>query len=90
MAGKYTLLENYLRDLPEGQREVTLEFGQIERILNAKLPPSAYEQSWWDKEKEGNHVSTRSWTNAGWKVESLDLNEKWVKLIRIATAARGV
>lgn len=90
MAGKYTLLENYLRDLPESQREVTLEFEQIERILNDKLPRSAYEQSWWEKEKEGNHVSRRSWTNAGWKVESLDFNEKWVKLIRIATTAGGV
>ena len=40
MAGKYTPLENYLRDLPDSQREVTLSFEQIERILNDKLPPS--------------------------------------------------
>jgi hypothetical protein len=84
MAGKYTPLENYLRDLPESQREVTLRFEQIERILNDRLPPSAYEyQAWWAKEKEGNHVNARSWSNAGWKVESLDFSEKWVKLIRI-------
>jgi hypothetical protein len=83
MAGKYTPLENYLRDLPESQREVTLRFEQIERILNAKLPSSAYEdRRWWDHEKEGNHVNTRSWANAGWKVESLDVNEKRVKLAR--------
>ena len=43
MAGKYTPLENYLRDLPANQKEVALSFEQIERILNAKLPPSAYE-----------------------------------------------
>ena len=42
MAGKYTPLENYLRDLPDSQREITLGFEQIERILNDKLPPSAY------------------------------------------------
>jgi hypothetical protein len=87
MAGKYTPLENYLRDLPESQREVTLGFEQIERILNDKLPSSAYEyRQWWENEKEGNHVNSRAWSNAGWKVESLDFNEKWVKLIRIATA----
>lgn len=86
MAGKYTPLENYLRDLPESQREVTLRFVQIERILNDKLPASAYYRQWWENEKEGNHVNARSWSNAGWKVESLDFNEKWVKLIRIATA----
>ena len=83
MAGKYTPLENYLRDLPKSRREVTLRFEQIERILNSKLPSSAYEdQRWWDHETEGNHVSTRSWSNAGWKVESLDVNMKWVKLVR--------
>jgi hypothetical protein len=36
MAGKYTPLENYLRDLPESQREVTLRFEEIERILNSR------------------------------------------------------
>ena len=84
MAGKYTPLENFLRNLPESQREVTLPFEQIERILNDKLPSSAYEdQRWWEHETEGNHVNARSWSNAGWKVASLDVNEKWVKLIRI-------
>ena len=83
MAGKYAPLENYLRDLPESQREITLDFEQIEIILNDKLPFSAYEsRAWWDHEKEGNHVNARSWANAGWKVESLDVKKKWVKLIR--------
>jgi hypothetical protein len=77
MAGKYTPLENYLRDLPASQKEVTLSFERIEGILNDKLPSSAYEdQRWWVKEKEGNHISARSWSNAGWKIESLDVNEK--------------
>ncbi len=83
MAGKYTPLENYLRNLPESQREVKFRFEEIERILNAKLPSSAYEdRRWWDKEKEGNHISVRAWANAGWKVEGLDVNKKWVKLVR--------
>jgi hypothetical protein len=83
MPGKYTPLENYLRDLPENQTEVMLGFEQIERILNGKLPASAYEyRQWWDNKKEGNHVNTRSWSNAGWKVESLDFTEKWVKFVR--------
>ena len=84
MTGKYTPLENYLRDLPEGQREIIISFKQIEKILNDKLPSSAYEdQRWWKHEREGNHVNARSWSNAGWKVESLDVNQKWVKLIRV-------
>jgi len=84
MAGKYTPLENYLRDLPESQREVMLGFEQIERILKSKLPSSAYEDGrWWEHETEGNHVNKRAWANAGWQVESLDVSAKWVKLIRI-------
>jgi hypothetical protein len=83
MAGKYTPLENYLRDLPVSQKEVTLGFEQIEEILKNKLPASAYEdQRWWEHETEGNHRNTRSWSNAGWRVESLDINAKWAKFVR--------
>jgi hypothetical protein len=80
MAGKYTPLEKYLSELPESTREITLTFEQIEKILAGKLPPSAYEdRRWWDHETEGNHVNKRAWSSAGWKVESLDVNAKWVK-----------
>ena len=83
MAGKYTPLENYLRDLPASQREVTLRFEQIEGILNGKLPPSAYEdRRWWDHETEGNHVNTRAWANAGWKVDEVDFVRKRARLVR--------
>ncbi len=84
MAGKYAPLENYLRNLPADQNEITLGLAEIERILNDTLPASAYGyEAWWANEKEGNHVNARSWSNAGWKVERLDLKEKWVKLIRV-------
>ena len=84
MAGKYTPLENYLRSLPESQREVSLGFQHIERISRAKLPSSAYEdRRWWDHETEGNHINQRAWANAGWKIASLDVNKKRVKLIRV-------
>ena len=84
MAGKYAPLENYLRDIPPDQKEVSLSFEQIEEILNAQLPSSAYEdQRWWDHETEGNHVTTRAWANAGWKVESVDVHRKQAKLVRV-------
>jgi hypothetical protein len=83
LTGKYTPLENYLRDLPESQKEVSLRFEEIERLLNSKLPSSAYEdQRWWDHETEGNHVTKRAWTSAGWKIVSLDVNKKRVKFVR--------
>ena len=84
MAGKYIPLENYLRDLPANQKEVILSFEQIERIINAKLPSSAYEyQQWWENQKEGNHINARAWANAGWQVESVDFNKKQARLVRI-------
>ena len=83
MVGKYTPLENYLRALPATQKEVALSFEQIERIINAKLPPSALEyREWWANEKEENHVNARAWANAGWKIESVDFNRKLAKLVR--------
>ena len=93
MTGKYTPLENYLRDLPVNQRKVVLSFEEIERIINAKLPASAYGYpQWWDNQKEGNHVNARAWAhlrlrpvqvNAGWKVESVDFSQKRVSLVRV-------
>jgi hypothetical protein len=90
MAGKYTPLENYLRELPSSQQEVRLGFERIEGILNNKLPSSAFEdQRWWEHEKEGNHVNTRAWANAGWKVDEVNVNERWVKLVRAAAMGSG-
>ena len=84
MTGKYTPLENYLHYIPANQKEVVLSFEQIERIISAKLPPSAYAfQQWWENEKEGNHVNARAWANAGWKVESVDFNRKQARLVRV-------
>ena len=81
MAGKYAPLEHYLRDLPGYQQETTLTFEQIERILNVKLPPSAFEhQAWWAN--TGSHVEAHAWIDAGWKVETFNLGNKWVRFIR--------
>ncbi len=83
MTGKYTPLEHYLRDLPVTQKEVTLTFEQIERILNDKLPASAYEyQAWWANEKEPHQPEKQAILNAYWKVDTISLLEKWVRLVR--------
>jgi len=83
MPSKYAPLEKYLRELPPSQNEMTLSFDQIEGILKFKLPSSAYEdERWWMREKEGNHVNVRAWVSAGWKVESVDVNEKIARLAR--------
>lgn len=83
MTGKYTPLENYLTALPESRREVRLSFEHIERMLNDKLPPSAKEYTaWWNNEAEGSHVQAHSWMNAGWKRDTVNFQQKWVRFVR--------
>lgn len=83
MAGKYTPLKNYLTALSPSQRDVTLSFEQIERILNDKLPPSAYKyQAWWANQKKGSHVEAQAWLDAGWKVDTVKFKEKRVRFRR--------
>jgi hypothetical protein len=83
MAGKYTPLEQYLRHLQANQRELTLTFEQVERILNSKLPPSAYHyQAWWSYETHPRQPEKQAIANSGWKVETINFSEKWVRLVR--------
>jgi hypothetical protein len=59
MAGKYTPLENYLRDLPANQREVTLGFDQIESILNSKFGDSCHSTARWRLEAASDSSRVR-------------------------------
>jgi len=34
------------------------------------------------REKEGNHVNLRAWTNAGWRIENVEVNKKLARLVR--------
>lgn len=84
MAGKYTPLEHYLRDLPMAQKDVTLPFDQIERILGKKLPKSAYQyQAWWANEKKPHQPEKLAILNAGWRVDAVNFTSKWVRLTRL-------
>ena len=82
MAGKYTPLENFLRDIPDHQNEATLTFEQIQRIINDKLPPSAYEYPAWWSNHRGSHVEADAWLNTGWHVDEVNFQEKWVRFIK--------
>jgi hypothetical protein len=83
MAGKYTPLEHYLHNLSALQKDASFTFERIERILNDKLPLSAYQyQAWWANEKDGQHVHAHAWMDAGWKVDTVNFSEKWVRFIR--------
>ncbi len=68
---------------PDGQYEITLSFDQVEKIIGAELPPSAFQHSaWWSNEKNGVHVSAHAWMGAGWKVDGVNQKAHWVRFVR--------
>ena len=71
---KYYPLHEYLRPLSQGE-PITLSFDRIEAIIGASLPPSARaSRAWWANSAT---PQGRSWLDAGWLVDALDLEEAW-------------
>jgi hypothetical protein len=72
-------LQQYLYDLPKTRREEKLSYARIELITQKKLPESAYKYSaHWDAEKR----NVTAWMQAGWKLDTYNLKENWVKFVR--------
>lgn len=76
---KYDRLQRFLRQ--SATDELILSFDQVEQILDDKLPASAFQhRAWWSNSE--THVEATAWLKAGWKVEDLDQQRKWVKFRR--------
>jgi hypothetical protein len=74
---KYDPLYYYLTDCPD--RSVRMTFVQIERILGFGLPSSARRyNAWWANEREGTHSHARSWLEASYQTQMVDLNSQSV------------
>ena len=70
--GKYDPLFRYLN--ANKHTQVTLSYSEIENLLSAKLPNSAYKyKQWWDN---NSHVQSKSWRDAGYNVDTLFLGDK--------------
>jgi hypothetical protein len=71
---KYEPLAAFLK--AKGAGEVRLSFREIEKILGAKLPPSAYQhRPWWANEARG-HVHAKAWLDAGYETTEVDMGAK--------------
>lgn len=81
-SGKYAPLTDWFRR--QTSAEVTLTFGQIERILEAHLPRSAhvYDAWWRDASKNTRHMHALAWLENGYRVLALDLNRQSVRFKR--------
>ena len=70
--GKYDPLFHYLKESSKSQNILT--YVEIENILSATLPASAYKyKEWWDN---NSHVQSKSWREAGYTVETVHLGDK--------------
>jgi hypothetical protein len=75
---RYDPLKAYL----DGRSDpvVLLSFEQIEEILAAPLPPSAYRYpAWWANEQAGSHVHARAWLGARRRTTNVNLNGETVE-----------
>jgi hypothetical protein len=80
---KYTPLMNYLASVPDEVHEFSLSFDIIEEIMQAQLPPSAFQdQVWWSNEQNGQDDQATAWKQAGWLVKFVELPDRWVKFWR--------
>ena len=62
---KYDPLFRYLSE--QKSTKVTLSFSEIETIINAELPTSAYSYpQWWSNSKTKAHPYCRAWLDAGY------------------------
>ena len=68
--GKYEPLGKFLRS--KKLDRIAMSFSEIERVINAKLPPSKKYPAWWSNNPD-NNVMTREWLNAGYETESVDI-----------------
>jgi len=67
---KYEALGNYLR--VQKVERLRLSFSEIEKILNAKLPPSKRHRAWWSN-NPSNNVMTKQWLDAGFETADVDV-----------------
>ena len=69
--GKYQKLEEYLKCSKKKIEKLTYE--EMERIIGTHLPSSAYRhRPWW---ANSGHSQSTSWSNANWKVLSVELGK---------------
>lgn len=79
---RYAPLYTYLLEqVPEEEDQVDLEFEQIERVISAELPRSAYQhRAWWANTP--SHAQANAWVSAGWRVDRVDFDNDTVTLTR--------
>jgi hypothetical protein len=77
---KYAPLREFLRR--QSGAVVRMSFNEIERVIGAKLPPTARHRAWWSN-NEQNSVMTKAWKDAGFESEDVDIKGRRVAFRRV-------
>lgn len=84
-AYKYEPLTEFLRH--QSRAVVRMSFDEIERVIRAKLPPSAtHHRAWWSNNAQ-NNVMTKAWKDAGFESEDVHMKGRRVVFRRVRSEA---
>ncbi|THD45039.1 MAG: hypothetical protein E7774_08795 [Bradyrhizobium sp.] len=83
-SSKYQPLTQHLRT--QRANSVTMSFSEIERVLGAKLPPSASSHRAWWSNNPTNNVMTKAWLEAGFHSGQVDLAGRKLVFKRVKAA----
>src|SRR5213594_3770057 len=84
-SNKYEQLTEFLRR--QSRAVVRMSFDEIERVIGAKLPPSAtHHRAWWSNNAQ-NNVMTKAWKDAGFESEDVDMKGRRVAFRRVRSEA---
>ncbi len=80
---KYVPLARFLLSASPATQFIASTFEQIEQLIGEPLPQSAaLHRLWWGNDSFG-HVQSAAWLASGWRVDSVDLNARNVRFVRI-------
>ena len=85
---KYEPLGEYLSGIRASQESVTLTFHEVEKIIGARLPPSAVaHREWWANQEYGSR--SPHWQAAGFKVDVVNQEKRIVTFRRDRTVTEA-
>lgn len=80
---RYAPLADWLNG--QEQNQVSLEFKDIETIIQDTLPPSARKHRHWWANDSVSHTQAQQWLDAGWSISSVNMNRERVTFSRIGS-----
>ena len=84
--GKYAPLYKKLLTVRPDIDTVSMPFTDIEKVLNDRLPPTAYTyREWWANSPNDRSRQCAAWINAGWRVTGVDFTKQEVTFGRTSS-----